>query len=159
MNWRKQQENHQDIQSLGWDLILDLGPPDYEAGVLTNHNVWTKSCKKFWIYVHMINFLQPAQSSGSFNISLDCAMAQVVSCRPLTTEAQVRARVSPCVICGGQTGTGTGFSPSSSVFPCQHHSTMALHSHVSYGGWTIGQLQAAVQRHSLTPLTRTTTLT
>jgi hypothetical protein len=48
-------------------------------------------------------------------------MAQAVSRRPLTAEA----RVSPCGICGGQNGTGTGFSPSTSVFPCQFHSTGA----------------------------------
>jgi hypothetical protein len=36
-------------------------------------------------------------------------MAQVVSRRPLTAEARVRARVNPCGICGGKGGTGTGF--------------------------------------------------
>jgi hypothetical protein len=49
-------------------------------------------------------------------------MAQAVSRRPLTAEARVRSPVSPCEICGGQSGTGTGFFPSSSVFPCQFHS-------------------------------------
>ena len=38
-------------------------------------------------------------------------MAQAVSRRPLTAEARVRSRVSPCVIFGGQSGTGTGFFP------------------------------------------------
>jgi hypothetical protein len=37
------------------------------------------------------------------------AMAQAVSRRPLTAEARVRSRVSPCGICGDQSGTGTGF--------------------------------------------------
>jgi hypothetical protein len=53
------------------------------------------------------------------------AMAQAVSRRPPTAEARFRSRVSPCGICGGQSGTGTGFSPSTSVFPCQFHSTGA----------------------------------
>jgi hypothetical protein len=48
------------------------------------------------------------------------AMAKVVSCWSLTVEARARARINPCVICGGQSGTGTGFSPSSSVSSCQY---------------------------------------
>jgi hypothetical protein len=46
-------------------------------------------------------------------------MAEAVSRRHLAAEVQVRTRVSPYGICNGQTGTGTGLSPSSSVFPCQ----------------------------------------
>jgi hypothetical protein len=84
-------------------------------------------------------------------------MAQAVSRRPLTAEARVRAQVSARGICSGQSGAGTGFSPSSSVFPCQYHSTVARHTHVSSGGWTIGQLVAAVQGHGLTPSIWTTT--
>jgi hypothetical protein len=52
-------------------------------------------------------------------------MAQAVSRRPLTAEARVRSRVSLCGIYGGQSGTGTGFSWNTSVFPCQFHSTGA----------------------------------
>jgi hypothetical protein len=59
-------------------------------------------------------------------------MAQVVSRRPLTAEARVRARVNPYGICG-QSGTGTGFSPSFSVFPSQYHSTVPLQTRIISG--------------------------
>jgi hypothetical protein len=52
-------------------------------------------------------------------------MAQAVRRRPLTVEASFRSRVGPCGIRGGQSGTGTGFSSSTLVFPCQFHSTGA----------------------------------
>jgi hypothetical protein len=45
---------------------------------------------------------------------------------PLTAEARFRSQVSQCEMCGGQSGTGTGFSPSTSVFPCQYHSAFAI---------------------------------
>jgi hypothetical protein len=47
-------------------------------------------------------------------------MAQAVSRRSLSADARVR--VGPFGICGGQSGTGTGFSPNTSVFPCKFHS-------------------------------------
>jgi hypothetical protein len=46
------------------------------------------------------------------SVEVGRAMAQVVSRRPLTAEARLRDRVNPCGVCGGQSGTGTGFSPS-----------------------------------------------
>jgi len=39
------------------------------------------------------------------------AGGQVVSRRPLTAEARARTQVSPQEVCGGQNGTGTGYSP------------------------------------------------
>jgi hypothetical protein len=52
-------------------------------------------------------------------------MAQAASRWHPTAETQVRSRVSLCGICGGQGGTETDFRPSTSVFPCQFHSTGA----------------------------------
>jgi hypothetical protein len=56
----------------------------------------------------------------------DRAMYQAVNLRPPFFETRVRARVNSSGICGGQIGPETGFLfPSSSVFPCQYHSTVA----------------------------------
>jgi hypothetical protein len=61
------------------------------------------------------------------------AMAQAVSRLPPIAESRVFSWVSSCEICGGQSVTGAGLSPSSSVLPCQYHSTV-LHTHTSYWG-------------------------
>jgi hypothetical protein len=54
------------------------------------------------------------------------AVAQAVSCRPLTT--RIRSKVSPCEVCGGRNGTVTGFSLSILVFPMymSYHQCSAL---------------------------------
>jgi hypothetical protein len=50
--------------------------------------------------------------------SIDKDMDQEVRRWPLTAEARVRAQVDPFRICGRQSGTGAGCSPSFSVFLC-----------------------------------------
>jgi hypothetical protein len=44
---------------------------------------------------------------------------------PFTAEARIRCWVGPCGVCGGQSGTETGFSQRNSIFPCQFHSAGA----------------------------------
>jgi hypothetical protein len=74
----------------------------------------------------VLNLLVCTQARlGHVNDELGRAMAQAVSRRLPTAEARVRSQVSQCGICGGQSGTGTVFSPSTSFFPCQFHSTGA----------------------------------
>jgi hypothetical protein len=82
-------------------------------------------------------------------------MAEVVNCQPVSAEARVCPWLSVCGVCGGLSGTGTGFSLSSSVSPCQYHTTMALHTHISPRGWTVGPL-VPFQERSLTPSVWTT---
>jgi hypothetical protein len=82
-------------------------------------------------------------------------MAQAVNRWSLTAEAWVRARFIPCGICGGQSGTGTGVSPSSS-FSLVSIISPVLRTPMYLGN---GPLKAAVQTLSLTPSTRQRTVT
>jgi hypothetical protein len=50
-------------------------------------------------------------------------MTEAVRFRPLAEEFLSRSQASRCEICGGKSDTGTGFSPSTLVFPSRYHST------------------------------------
>ena len=57
--------------------------------------------------------------------------AQAVSHQPLIIEATFQSQASPCVICGRQSGTGTGYSPRFcpiSIIPPLFHSPSFIHS-------------------------------
>jgi hypothetical protein len=91
--------------------------------------------RHFWSHNPCPNFkypycsgLAPYTKSNTDNVR---ALTKAVSRRPLTAEALVRARVSPCVICGRQRGTETGFFSEFLGLPRQYHSTVNLHAHIS----------------------------
>jgi len=63
-------------------------------------------------------------------------MAQAIIRRHLTANSRVRARFSPCGIFGRQSGTGTRYSPSSLVLPCQYPPWLSiLKNHLGNEQW------------------------
>ena len=69
--------------------------------------------------------------SGSTGLksSFSLSKVQAVSRRPAAADAWIRFRISPCEIYGGQSGTGTGYSP---IFRVSFVSTISplLHSYL-----------------------------
>jgi hypothetical protein len=63
-------------------------------------------------------------------------MPQEVSSRPLKPEVRVSCLASPCEICGGRSGIGTGFCRGASVFvniiPSQLHTQSTIPVYYSY---------------------------
>jgi hypothetical protein len=109
----------------------------HDGMIMTEESWWTqrKTCP-----IAIMCTINPTRTDCGTNLGshsmrpvMGHALAQVVSRRPLTAEALVHARVNPYKICGGQSGTGTGFSPSSSVFPSIYHSTITLQTYIIWG--------------------------
>jgi hypothetical protein len=64
----------------------------------------------------------------------------------LSTEARVRAWISPCGISVAHSGTGTGFSLSSWIVSLLASSTVAVHTHIFWGSNT-GHLTCSNRRY------------
>lgn len=67
-------------------------------------------------------------NSGQFSSLNGHTMTYTVSRRPVTAETWVLWQESPYEICGGESGTGTGFTPSTSAFPCHCNFSNAPYS-------------------------------
>jgi len=74
-------------------------------------------------------------------------------------EARVHNRISPCRICGGQSDTATGFSPSTLVLPCQYHSAKAPHLVKYRRSYIILATDSVLRQYALLFLTHTHTHT
>jgi hypothetical protein len=82
------------------------------------------------LFSNYLNLFSSQDTRTSFTPG--CATAQAVGCWRLTAEALVHVQVNPCVICGGQSGNGIGFSLSSLVFPV-NIIPPGLHTHIPSG--------------------------
>jgi hypothetical protein len=77
------------------------------------------------------SLLGPPDDTGksfTFLCTRDRTMVQGVNRRPVTAEVRVRSQANSCEVYCGPSGTGSGFTQSTSVLPSQCHSTNALYS-------------------------------
>lgn len=79
----------------------DNGQPAF--GIQSSH-WWAADDTVIWPKLRMTAWRQLYYGSRSYS-------------QPLTAEAQVKSQANRCGICDGHSGTGTGFSPSTLVFP------------------------------------------
>ena len=64
----------------------------------------------------------------SASVKSICIAGQHDLWKLLNAEARLPFQASSCGIYGGQSGTGTGCCPNTSVFPCRYHHISALHT-------------------------------
>jgi len=94
-----------------------------QRGIISPHSInW------FVFITETVCVYSAVRTESLTDIQVNLAMVQAVSWRTLIAEVQVRSQIIQCEICGGQSGSGTGFSPTNVVFPCQYHSINATYT-------------------------------
>lgn len=125
---------HWNIIENKWDvaakLVLRMNKRTSSSSSTNSLHQKSRLPRDSLLHSHVLSFTENRNRKQE-KARVDRALAQAVSVRRLTTETHVRTHASPCQISGGQSGSWTGFSPSSSVFPFQYHSTMAPHPSLS----------------------------
>jgi len=123
-------------------LLLDLTLPNKPGpGIRTikdSKSLYMTQCinpyywQKLPSLLRGYRFLQSSSEAVTVIIIMKhygCVMAQVVDHQSFTTKIQFQNQSSPCKICGEWRGTGTGFSPNTSVFTCEYHFSNVPHTH------------------------------
>jgi hypothetical protein len=82
---------------------------------------------------------------------LGCAIAQEVGRWFLIEKSRIRSPVSPCGMFGEPSDSGTGFSPSSSIFSCRYHFAPAPCSFCSIWGTHSGPVSGPVSLRQSEP--------
>jgi hypothetical protein len=119
---------------IGWlviDCKLDTLADGRSSDIMSLKNyefatcIYLRNSSEFDLKKYHCNFLKLYLANNEI-----AYFENQITCQPPTGETTVCFQVSPCEICGGQNGTGTGFSPSMLVFHCHHQSTDTQHSFI-----------------------------
>jgi len=107
--------------------------------------LWSRNCKFKCIHTIFNQGYDPRllESNAKKRIfTISQVLPQAFGSRPLIDAVRIRNSASPCWICVGKSGIGTGFPPSISVFPSQYQIDTHLNTTLDRtSGRSLGPLQ------------------